>query len=47
MKITEIKSTLLRYPLPAPLNPAWAPGRTFHQTACTLIRIYTDEGLVA
>lgn len=45
MKITQLTCSLLSYPLPAPLNPSWAPGRTFHNTTCTLIRVRTDEGL--
>lgn len=46
MKIDRIECSLLRFPLPAPLKPAWAPGRTFTFTTCTLIRITSDEGLV-
>lgn len=45
MKIAEISCALLSYPLPAPLHPSWAPGRTFQTTTCTLIRVRTDEGL--
>ncbi|MCX6029287.1 MAG: mandelate racemase/muconate lactonizing enzyme family protein [Chloroflexi bacterium] len=45
MKITQISCSLLSYPLPAALHPSWAPGRTFHHTTCTLIRVRTDEGL--
>ena len=45
MKIVQIACTLLEYPLPAPLRPSWAPGRVFHSTSCTLLRVHTDEGL--
>ena len=45
MKITRLSCTLLSYPLPVPLRPSWAPGRTFQNTACTLIRVQTDEGI--
>ena len=45
MKITKIKSTILDYPLPFPLKPSWAPGRTFKTTSCLLVEVTTDEGL--
>lgn len=45
MKITHIRCAVLRYPLPAPLRPSWAPGRTFDHTSCTLLEIETDEGV--
>ncbi len=45
MKITKLSVSLLSHPLPAPLRPSWAPGRTFNTTACTLIRVGTDAGI--
>ncbi len=45
MKITQIECSVLEAPLPAPLRPAWAPGRVFNKTSCTLIRVHTDEGV--
>jgi D-galactarolactone cycloisomerase len=45
MKIDHIRCRIVSHPLPAPLRPAWAPGRTFEHTACTLVEITTDEGL--
>lgn len=46
MKITHIKSSVLRYPLEVPLRPSWAPGRTFHNITCTLLELTTDEGVM-
>lgn len=45
MKITQVECSLLEFPLPAPLKPAWAPGRTFTTTTCTLLRVHTDQGI--
>lgn len=45
MKITQVECSLLEYPLPVPLYPAWAPGRTFTTTNCTLLRVHTDQGI--
>ena len=45
MEITRIRCTVLRHPLPAPLRPSWAPGRTFEHTSCTLLEIETGEGI--
>lgn len=45
MRITNITVSLLSQPLPAPLRPSWAPGRTFANTSCSLIRVQTDEGI--
>ena len=45
MKISQISCSLLEYPLEIPLKPSWAPGRTFTTTSCTLIKIFTDEGI--
>lgn len=45
MKIARIVCTLLIYPLPAPLHPSWAPGRTFTSTSCTLVEITSEDGI--
>lgn len=45
MKIAQIRCTVLKYPLSAPLHPSWAPGRTFEYTSCALLEITTDEGI--
>lgn len=45
MKIDHIRCRIVSHPLPAPLRPAWAPGRTFAHSACTLVELTTDEGL--
>jgi D-galactarolactone cycloisomerase len=46
MKITQLQVSLLEYPLPHPLKPSWAPGRTFTTSKCSVIRLHTDEGIV-
>ena len=46
MKISQVECNLIEYPLPAPLRPAWAPGRVFNTTKCTLLKVHTDEGVV-
>jgi L-alanine-DL-glutamate epimerase-like enolase superfamily enzyme len=45
MKIGRIRCHIISHPRPAPLRPAWAPGRTFTHTASTLVEPTTDEGL--
>lgn len=45
MKITQVECALLEYPLPAPLYPSFAPGRVFHTTSMTLLRVHTDAGV--
>ena len=45
MKIDYIRCRVVSHPLPAPLRPSWAPGRTFEQSACTLVEVTTDTGL--
>ena len=45
MKIDRIRCRIISHPLPAPLRPSWAPGRTFEQTTCTLVEVSTDQGL--
>lgn len=45
MIIDRIKASVIRYPLPRPLRPSWAPGREFSHSTCTLIEVTTDDGL--
>ncbi|PKO15478.1 MAG: isomerase [Chloroflexi bacterium HGW-Chloroflexi-10] len=45
MKIDKIECTILDYPLPVPLKPSWAPGRTFKTTSCLLVRVTTEDGI--
>lgn len=45
MKIAHIHCRIVSFPLPAPLRPAWAPGRTFQHNVCTLVEVGTDEGI--
>ena len=45
MKVDYIRCCIVSHPLPAPLRPSWARGRTFERTACTLVEIGTGEGL--
>ena len=46
MKIRRIRCRIVSHPLPAPLRPSWAPGRTFEQNVCTLVEVITDQDLV-
>jgi L-alanine-DL-glutamate epimerase-like enolase superfamily enzyme len=45
MRIDQIRCRVISHPLPAPLHPSWAPGRTFEHNVCTLVEVSTDEGL--
>ena len=45
MRISHIRCSVISHPLPAPLHPSWAPGRTFHHNVCTLVEVSTDGGL--
>lgn len=47
MKITNVEMIPLRGPeLPRPARPAWAPGSSMVRWGGTIVKIYTDEGLV-
>jgi L-alanine-DL-glutamate epimerase-like enolase superfamily enzyme len=46
MRIDRITASVIRYPLPRPLRPSWAPGREFGSTTCTLLEVTTDDGVV-
>lgn len=46
MKITDVKVSLLELPYPAPLRMAPTPEMELKSQLCTLVRIYTDAGLV-
>lgn len=45
MIIDRITAAVIRYPLPRPLKPSWAPGREFSHSTCTLIEVTTDDGI--
>ncbi len=47
MKITDIQTFQLAGPeLASPLEPAWAPGGTWRRWGGTVVKVFTDEGLV-
>lgn len=47
MKITDIQVLDLAGPeLPRPLSPAWAPGARWQRYGGTLVRVFTDAGIV-
>ena len=47
MKITDIQTYQLSGPeLEAPLAPAWAPGTEWRRWGGTVVKVFTDEGLV-
>lgn len=45
MRIDRITARVIRYPLPKPLKPSWAPGREFTHSTCTLLEVTTDTGI--
>lgn len=46
MKITDVKTYLVRVPIPKPyFHPAWIPGFTEKHVTYTLIQLLSDEGL--
>ncbi len=47
MKITDIQTFQLSGPeLEAPLAPAWAPGTEWRRWGGTVVKVFTDEGIV-
>jgi D-galactarolactone cycloisomerase len=47
MKITDIQALQLAGPeLPKPMQPAWAPGSQWERYGGTIVKVYTDEGIV-
>ncbi|HET8630387.1 MAG TPA: mandelate racemase/muconate lactonizing enzyme family protein [Thermomicrobiales bacterium] len=47
MKITDIQTFQLAGPdLEAPLEPAWAPGTVWRRWGGTVVKVFTDEGIV-
>ncbi|MGD8475709.1 MAG: mandelate racemase/muconate lactonizing enzyme family protein [Burkholderiales bacterium] len=47
MKITDIQTMQLDGPaLKRPMKPAWAPGSTWQRWGGTIVKVYTDEGIV-
>jgi L-alanine-DL-glutamate epimerase-like enolase superfamily enzyme len=46
MKITDVRTRLLVFPLPAPFRPAWARGRELRDLTMVLVEIETDEGIL-
>jgi D-galactarolactone cycloisomerase len=47
MKITDIQTMQLAGPaLPRPMKPAWAPGSQWHRFGGTIVKVFTDEGIV-
>jgi L-alanine-DL-glutamate epimerase-like enolase superfamily enzyme len=45
VKITDIETRLLRYPLPKPFHPSWTPGAVRPYNDVVLVRVHTDEGI--
>ena len=47
MKITDIQTFQLTGPeLSTPVKPAWAPGSTWTRWGGTVVKVFTDEGIV-
>jgi len=47
MKITDIEVLQLDGPaLERPMKPAWAPGSTWQRWGGTIVKVFTDEGIV-
>ncbi|MBD3305952.1 hypothetical protein GF339_06180, partial [candidate division KSB3 bacterium] len=46
MKITDITASLIEVPLPQPVRHAWIPGAVMEKFRFTLVKMYTDEGIV-
>ena len=47
MKITDIQTFQLAGPeLASPLEPAWAPGSTWQRWGGTVVKVFTDEGIL-
>lgn len=47
MKITDIQVIQLAGPpLPVPVKPAWAPGSQWTRYGGTVVKVFTDEGIV-
>jgi len=47
MKITDIQVMELAGPdLPVPVRPAWTPGTQWQRYGSTLVKVFTDEGIV-
>jgi len=47
VKITDLEMISVAGPLlPAPMHPAWAPGVAVTRRGATIVKIYTDEGIV-
>ncbi len=45
MKITSIQAETIRVPYSGELEPAWSPGTTWRESAATVYRVQTDEGI--
>jgi L-alanine-DL-glutamate epimerase-like enolase superfamily enzyme len=45
MKITSIEAEIVRVPYGGTLEPAWSPGTTWRESAATVYRVNTDEGV--
>ena len=47
MRITDIQAVQLAGPeLPRAMKPAWAPGSEWRRWGGTLVKVFTDEGIV-
>ncbi len=45
MKITSIEAEVIRIPYSGEVRPAWSPGTLWKESATTLYRVHTDEGI--
>ncbi len=45
MKITSIEAEVIRIPYSGEVRPAWSPGTLWKESATTLYRVHTDEGV--
>ncbi len=46
MKITDVRASLVRHPLPGGFRPTWFPGKVQRELLLTLVEVTTDTGLV-
>lgn len=46
MKITSVKASLVRHPLPGDFRPTWFPGRVQRDLLLTVVEVASDTGLI-
>ena len=45
MKITDLRASLLKHPLPGEFHPTWGTGLVLTELPMTLIQLETEEGI--